>query len=146
MLLQSDSDLNHMELLRTLVLVVWAFGTYFLFCECGEMVTNQFEKFMDVLDQCNWHLFSIELQQMFVVVVANSQQLSVVRGYGNILCARRSFKAVSIVHVFAFFLEMRKKLFIFLYFSNWFRHVKLVSRISRCFVKLTIRALDIDLI
>lgn len=104
-----------MELLRTLVLVLWAFGTYFLFCECGEMVTKQFEKFNDVLDQCSWHLFSIELQQMFVVIVANSQQLAVIRGFGNLLCARRSFKAVSFVYVLRFFYEVFQRILFFIY-------------------------------
>lgn len=93
--LQSNPDLNHMALLRPIILVLWAFGTHFLFCECGEMVTNQFNKFNDALDQCSWYLFSIRMQKQFVIVLANAQQSTNIRGYGNMLCARQSFKTVS---------------------------------------------------
>lgn len=63
-------------------------------CELGEMITTRFETFKDALDQCNWHLFPIEMQQMFVIVMVNAQQSTIVRGYGNTPCARAAFKKV----------------------------------------------------
>lgn len=85
-----------MELLRTLILVLWAFGCYFLLCECGEMVTSQFEELNGVLGECSWDLFSVEMRKMFIVIAANSQRPVSIRGYGNIMFARRSFKTVCI--------------------------------------------------
>lgn len=138
-----------MELLRTTILVIWAFAAYFVFSECGEMVTSQFEKFNDALDQCSWYLFSIETQKMFAVVVANSQPSINIRGYGNVLCARKSFKTVSI-YIFpdCFFSILKIYSFglvetnFYIWYFYIFRRVKLAFHISQCFDKSMVNALD----
>lgn len=60
------------------------------------MVTTQFEKFNDTLNQCSWYLFPIEMQQILIVVMTSAQQMTTIHGYGYMLCARASFKTVSI--------------------------------------------------
>lgn len=64
-------------------------------CEFGEMLTNHFEQLNDAFGLCNWHLFPIEMQQMFLIVMPNAQQSTIVRGYGNTPCARGAFKQVN---------------------------------------------------
>lgn len=68
-------------------------------CEFGEMLTNRFETFNDALGQCNWHSFPIEMQRMFVMVMVNAQQPTIVRGYGNTPCARTAFKNVQYIRI-----------------------------------------------
>lgn len=58
------------------------------------MVTSQFEMFLYALDQCSWYLYPIEMQKKFMVLVVSAQQMTIIRSYGNVLCARESFKSV----------------------------------------------------
>lgn len=67
----------------------------FLFsCELGEMMTNHFEKFKNALDQSDWTLFPIKIQKLFIIVLFNAQQPTIVHGYGNTPCIRETFKKV----------------------------------------------------
>lgn len=124
-----------MELLRTSILTFWSFGCYFLFCEYGEMVTNQFVKFNDALDQCSWYLFSIEMQHNFVVIVLNAQQPTTIRGYGNSLCARESFKMVISFSVVKNATISINEHFMSIIFFHSYRQLRLAFRISQCYVK-----------
>lgn len=74
----------------------------FFFCILGEMVTNQFEMFNDELSQCNWYVLPFELQKIMIIVIVNAQRETVIRGFGNILCTRQTFKKVERVF---FYLE-----------------------------------------
>lgn len=65
-----------------------------LFCEFGEMITEQFEMFNDELSQCKWYLFSTDVQQMFVILMAFAQKPMNICGCGKIKCTRESFKKV----------------------------------------------------
>lgn len=67
----------------------------FLFCELGEQVAKQFKIFEDELCECNWYSFPIEMQQMFPIVIMNTQQPVNIRGYGNTLCTREAFRKVN---------------------------------------------------
>lgn len=60
----------------------------------GEMVTNQFNDFAMELGQCKWYSFSMKLQRIYLIVLANAEQSISVRGYGNIVCVRESMKRV----------------------------------------------------
>lgn len=77
-----------------LTLLGFSFIINLIFCESGQMVGIQFEMFNDALNQCNWWSFPVEMQQMLIVVMANSQYLTLIRGYGNVLCTRETFKKV----------------------------------------------------
>lgn len=63
-------------------------------CECGETVTSQFEMFNDELNLCKWYVFPTEMQKMLIIAMANAQQPTILRGFGNTLCIRESFKKV----------------------------------------------------
>lgn len=78
--------------------MVWSFVVIFCVCEFGHQLTQEFEMFDEKLCQFNWYLLPIELQRMFVIVMANAQQPNVMQGFGNIQCTRDSFKQVRDVH------------------------------------------------
>lgn len=92
---QADHNSIPIELIRTINLVIWTVVTACAFGEVGEMVKNEFINFNDALDQCNWFHFPKQVQHMFVILIANSQQPTLIRGYGNRLCARDTFKRVN---------------------------------------------------
>ena len=92
---KSKEDLSsEIGLLRLLVMVFWSFVMLFIFCENGETVTHQFQVFNVELRQFNWYILPINVQKMFIIVVANAQQPSFIRGFANAICLRESFKKV----------------------------------------------------
>lgn len=50
--------------------------------------------FKDVLDQCDWYLFPIEMQRMLIIVMSNTQQPTIIHAFGNAQCSREAFKKV----------------------------------------------------
>lgn len=72
----------------------WSFALIYAFSEMGEMVTIQFNDFEMELGQCNWHLFPLKLQRIYLIILANAEQSITVHGFGNIVCVRESMKRV----------------------------------------------------
>lgn len=90
----STSDIVDLDMIKVLILVFWSFVPVAIYTFCGDAVSNQFELFNDELCQSKWYLFPIELQQILPIVVANVQQPTTVRGFGNTFCTREAFKKV----------------------------------------------------
>lgn len=78
------------DLTKSILMVVSTFVIIIGFCEIGEMVSNQFNSFNAELVECNWYLYPIKMQQMFMIFMSNAQQPTNIHGYGNILCTRRT--------------------------------------------------------
>lgn len=57
-------------------------------------VSEQFDLLDDALCDCDWYLFPMKMQQMFIIVMAGTQQPTIVQGFGNVLCTRETFKKV----------------------------------------------------
>ena len=90
----SKADTNRMDTINSIIEMIWSFFAIFIFCECGNMVTNRFDKFHGELWQCDWYLFEIELQQIYLMFMTNAQQSAMIKGHANILCTRETFKKV----------------------------------------------------
>lgn len=74
----------------------WSFILLFLFCEGGEQLTVEYNRFDDALCQsCRWYLFPIVMQKMLLVFMPNTQYPMLIQSYGNLVCARNSFKTVN---------------------------------------------------
>lgn len=76
------------------MLVQWAFSLLGTFCEFGEMVTKQYDKFYDELCRINWYLLPIEIRKILIIVLIETQRPTIIKGYGNIPCTREAFKMV----------------------------------------------------
>lgn len=59
------------------------------------MVTERFENLDAELCQCNWYMYPIGLQKMWIIFMLNFRHSTYIRGYGDIQCSRGSFKAVT---------------------------------------------------
>lgn len=81
-------------MVRLVVLMFWPVAMIFGFCEYGEMLTKQFDVLGDQLCQCDWYLFPMKMQQMFLIVVVNAQQPTIVLSFESTSCARDTFKKV----------------------------------------------------
>lgn len=73
--------------------MIWTFALIFFLCECGELVLSQFDAFNNQLYQCNWYLFSMEMQRMLVIFMINTQQPPTIHGFAN---TRDAFKGVNV--------------------------------------------------
>lgn len=93
------------EMVRLIVLMVWPLAVIFGFCEYGEMLSEQFDAVGDKLCQCDWYTFPIKLQRIFLIVVVNAQQMTVIYCFENTPCARDTFKKVNLT----IYLEKKKK-------------------------------------
>lgn len=93
---KSDHDANSIELVKIVSQLFWSIVFIFLICEnCGQ-VTLKFEMINDTLCQCNWYLFSNEMQKMLVIVMINAQEPTMIHGFFETPCTRESFKKVNI--------------------------------------------------
>lgn len=85
---------NQFDIIFISFLLFWTIVLIFIFCELGERVTQQFNEFNEQFCQCNWYLFPIEMQRMFIIVISNTQRPAIIEGYANIVCTRDAFKQV----------------------------------------------------
>lgn len=72
----------------------WSFGLILLICDFGEMVTIKFDSFDMDLWQCDWYLYSIEMQRIYKIFMSHTQLPTNIRGYGDIKCTRDTFQKV----------------------------------------------------
>lgn len=81
-------------LLKSVTMVFWSVSLVFLFCEFSENLTKQFDMFNDTLGQSKWYQLSLPMQRMLVIVIANTQYPTHIRGFGNLFWRREAFKKV----------------------------------------------------
>ena len=118
--------INPIEIITPVVLMLWSFVMIFFFCEFGEMLTKQFNIYDEVLCQCNWYSYPFDIQKVLLIVMVNTQQPTILRGYANMFCSRGFFKQVSISvqlmsqifqfernHFFYLFLDRTRWIFVF---------------------------------
>lgn len=72
----------------------WAFGQMLVFCNLGEIVTNQFCKINNTLYYCNWYTFPSRLQKILPIVMISAQELVVIQSFASLSCTRDAFKKV----------------------------------------------------
>ena len=121
---------NPADLFMPLCLIMWSFVAMFFNCEMGQNVSNQFNKLGDEIYKCDWYLFPHKLQRMLVIIMINAQEPVSIRGFGNVVCTRDSFKQVWFsveILIHSNFMEPKFH----------FRLLMLVSRILWCFIKWT---------
>lgn len=84
-----------MEFAVPLTELTWAFAMIAFYCEFSQIMCDEFDLFNEELQNLDWHLFSVDMQRIFLMFILDTQQSTVVRGYGNILCTRETFKEVT---------------------------------------------------
>lgn len=66
----------------------------FLICEFGERLSSKYEMFHKKLHECNWYSLPIEIQRMYLIFMAHTQQTPNISCYGNFTCTPNTFKKV----------------------------------------------------
>lgn len=68
-----------------------------MLCNHGQNVCNHLESTKDCLHECGWYIFPIEQQKLIRVILISSQDSIYLKGYGDILMNRDTFKKVSFI-------------------------------------------------
>lgn len=92
--LKLGNNFNLTEVALAVLATIISIIFIFVFCECGEMVNQQFSTFNKEFCQCNWYLFPHEMQQMFVLFMSGTNQPMQICGYANTKFTRKMFKRV----------------------------------------------------
>lgn len=64
-----------------------------MLCDFADNVTDRFNR-TSIYEHCDWYKFPFEVQRLLPIIISNTQKSVVVKGFGNINCTRKSFKAV----------------------------------------------------
>lgn len=91
---KSEHVSNIMDLVTPLTEMIWSFAMIAFYCQFSHMMCEGFNMFCEKFHRCDWYLFPIELQRIYLIFILDTQQLTIVRGFGNILCTRDTFKKV----------------------------------------------------
>lgn len=75
-------------------MIFWAFVAVLGLCILGEIMSNRFDRFYEVLCNRNWYLFSIEMQRMLVIFMPFAQESVTIRGGRTTTCRLETFKKV----------------------------------------------------
>lgn len=72
----------------------WAFSLVFICCELAGRVGNEFVDVNYLIDQFNWYLFPLKVQQLLPILMINAQEEVGFECFGSLLCNRETFKKV----------------------------------------------------
>lgn len=96
---QSKSSVGAFELVKPFVLIFWAFASMFMMCQVADNVTNRFDALNNAIWQTEWYCFPIDVQKIWPTIMMDIQEPVFIRGFGNVLCTRETFKKVSVFHI-----------------------------------------------
>lgn len=65
----------------------------FILCETGEIVAGRFDE-IDLYEECDWYIFPCQIQRLLPIIIINMRRTVAIQAFGNILCARETFKKV----------------------------------------------------
>lgn len=74
----------------------FSFAIIVISCNCGEFLVLRFDMVAEELYKSDWYLFPLEVQRMLIVVIAQTQQPTYIRSYGNITFTRQTLKMVTL--------------------------------------------------
>lgn len=77
-----------------ILIMFWSFAQIFLFCEFGERLIDRFAEIDNEMFGWNWYKFPIGVQKILPLIMKGTQKPVKVEGFGNIQCARETFKIV----------------------------------------------------
>lgn len=93
-ILKSQDSWNIPELVSSLQNVTQLLLINFLVCEFGERVSREYEILHYELCKCEWYTLSIEVQRIYSIFLAHTQQTPNIYAFGHINCSRYTFMKV----------------------------------------------------
>lgn len=95
LLIQLHNNGRPVDIILASIIMFWAFCQFFLFCNFGQYVTNEFSEIDNLIYFCDWYTFPKEIQRILPTVIATAQQPVILEGFANLTCTREAFKKVN---------------------------------------------------
>lgn len=73
----------------------YSLGIVFVACVFGQHMSNSFNQIVAEIDQFDWYLFPIEMQQILPILLMATQKPVDVAVFGSVKCDRENCKKVS---------------------------------------------------
>lgn len=71
-----------------------SFTQVFVICESSQIVGDRFNE-IDFYSQCDWYKYPNHIQRLLPVLIINTTQQPIyIKGFGNFLCNRETFRSV----------------------------------------------------
>lgn len=86
-------------MLRLSLLTFWSFVQIYVFCDSSAYVTRHFRE-IDIYNECEWYAFPASVRRSMPIIIVNAQEAVILKGFGNILCTRETFKRVIWIGLF----------------------------------------------
>lgn len=86
---------NTMLLIKLMSQAFYSFVFIFVICNVGEGTTNTFIEIGDIIGQCNWYTFPMEMRSILPIIIIHVQKPVILQGFGSIAYSRDAFKNVS---------------------------------------------------
>lgn len=93
--IQSKNSNDFDMFLILIVQLIWSYVIFFLYCEFGERVTNEFLELDNVVCQWEWYLLPLNVQRMLPNILLITQTPVILNGFGEFFCTRDAFRRVS---------------------------------------------------
>lgn len=74
--------------------LISSFSLVFIGCELAGLITYQVDVPNDEINQFNWYLFPLKIQQILPMFMANAQKTVGLQCFGSANCDRDTFKKV----------------------------------------------------
>lgn len=72
----------------------FAFMLVFFASEIGQRFSNSFEEIDDKINQMDWHLLPIKIQQVLPIIMMNTQTIMAIPCFGSLASNHESFRKV----------------------------------------------------
>lgn len=93
---QSNDNMRSVIFLESMIFGHGAFILALFANEIGQRFSNVFMKIGDAICELNWHLNSIGIQRIILILIINVQEPVAIRLFGSAVCSREQFRKVSI--------------------------------------------------
>lgn len=97
LILQSNGEIDTLELMAVLLFSSYAFGAVFVICELCQRMSNHYDDVGDIIGDLKWYLFPANVQRVLPIIITSVHEEVPVECFGSIACDRETFKKVNFI-------------------------------------------------
>lgn len=101
-----------LSLVKFIVVVQLSTSIVFMYCYVGSLTTQQFLRYSVVWYEIPWYKFSIDLQKLIPLIIANTQKPLIFQGFAIIKLNLAAFTKACVLNLLIIYLLFISSLFI----------------------------------
>lgn len=91
-----NDEINAVELFESTVYGCTAFSIILFISELGQIFGDRFGEIDDKINELDWYLLPLEIQQMLPTIMITTQQPNFMKCFGTVTGSRESLKMVCV--------------------------------------------------